>query len=430
MQIKEIKGQILLKNATIIDPFKDKTYETDILIEKGKIKRIDKNIEAEQIKNIVDIKGQVVSPGFIDIHAHFREPGQEDKETIETGARAALAGGYTQVCCMPNTIPSIDTQEVVKFIYKKAEHLPVKVYPIAAITKGRIGEKLTEMADLSDAGAVAFSDDGTPLQNSLMMRYALEYSKIVDKPIINHAEDVNLRADGIMNEGAVSAQLGLPGNPAIAEEMMIHRDLALADFTKAKIHIPHVTTRGGVELIRRAKKSYVKVTAEVTPHHFSLTDEYIKSFDANGKVAPPLRTGRDRMAIIEGLKDGTIDAIATDHAPHKIEEKETTLDLAANGMIGLETAFALAMTNIVHTGHLSLMEVIKKLTVNPAKIMGINLPKLKEKEEANLTIFDPDEWWVFSKKDIYSKSHNSPFIGAEFTGRVKSVVTGLYYVTL
>lgn len=430
MQIKEIKGQVLLRNATIVDPFMDKTYEADILIEKGKIKGIGRNIEVEQVKDTVDMKGKVISPGFVDIHVHFREPGQEDKETIETGSRAALAGGFTQVCCMPNTIPSIDTQEVVKFIYKKAEHLPVKVYPIAAITRGRVGEELTEMADLSDAGAVAFSDDGTPLQNSLMMRYALEYSKIVDKPIINHAEDVNLKSDGIMNEGLISTQLGLAGNPAIAETLMIYRDLTLADFTKAKIHIPHVTTRGGVELIRRAKEGGTKVTAEATPHHFSLTDEYMKSFDANGKVAPPLRTEKDRIAVIEGLKDGTIDVIATDHAPHKIEEKETTLDLAASGMIGLETAFALAMTNTVHTGHLSLMEVIKKLTVNPAKIMGINLPKLKEKEEANLTIFDPDEWWVFSKKDIYSKSYNTPFIGSELIGRVKAVVTGFYYVIL
>lgn len=430
MQMREYKNRVLLTNAKVIDPFKDSIYDADILIEKGKIKKIGKNIPGDGINEVIDLKGLIVSPGFIDIHVHFREPGYEYKETIETGCRSALAGGFTQVCCMPNTDPAIDTQESVRFIYRKAKEQLVNVYPIAAITKGRKGKELTEMVELSESGAVAFSDDGTPLENSQIMRYALEYSRIVDKPVINHAEDFALKANGLMNEGVVSTQLGISGNSSIAEEVMVYRDLSLANFTKARIHIPHVSTAGSVDLVRKVKADGIEVTAEVTPHHFSLTDEYMRSFNANGKVSPPLRTEKDRLALIEGLKDGTIDVIATDHAPHTYETKETSLDLASSGMIGLESAFGLAMTNLVHQGHLTLMELVKKITVNPAKVMNLDLPKIKEGEEANFTIFDPEEWWVFSKKDIYSKSHNTLFIGSEFTGRVKSVFTKSSYVIL
>ncbi len=429
MEIKNIRGDLLLKNGIVVDPFKEKTYPADILIEKGRLIKISENIPEKGVKQVVDIKGLSVAPGFIDIHVHFREPGQEDAETIESGSRAALAGGFTQVCCMPNTNPAIDTESDIRYIYRQAATLPVAVYPIAAITKGRAGQELTEIVQLAKAGAVAFSDDGTPLSNSLILRYALEYSKIVKKPIINHAEDVDLRSSGLMNEGVVSTQLGLPGNPALAEEIMLARDLALARFSGAHLHVPHVTTAGAVDLIRHAKQQGTTVTAEATPHHFSLTDEYMRKFDANGKVAPPLRTEEDRQALIAGLKDGTLDAIASDHAPHTYNTKETSLDLASYGMIGLESAFGLGMTHLVHKGHLSVIELIKKLTVNPARIMHLSLPELRIAEKANLTIFDPDEWWIFSKKNIYSKSQNTPFIGTEMTGRVKGVLNESAYVT-
>ncbi len=430
MQIKAIQDELLLRNATVVDPFKNETYKTDILLEKGWIKSIGQSVDPKIVNNIEDLKGLYIAPGFVDLHVHLREPGHEDEETIATGVRAALAGGFTKICCMPNTNPAIDTKEAVRFIYRQAENLLADVYPIAAITKGRQGAELTEMVDLSQAGAVAFSDDGTPLKNSQIMRYALEYSKMTGKPIINHAEDVDLKAEGLMHEGIVSTQLGLPGNPGLAEELMIYRDLQLAKLTGARLHVPHVSTANSVELIRKAKAAGINVTAEATPHHFSLTDEYMRTFDANGKVAPPLRTENDRQAVIAGLKDGTIDAIATDHAPHTIDTKETTLDLASYGMIGLETAFALAMTNLVHAEHLTLLQLIKLLTVNPATILNLPLAKLEEGAEASLAIFDPKEWWVFSRKNIFSRSQNTPFIGAELTGRIKGVITKSHYVTL
>lgn len=430
MQIKEIKGKILFTNAKVVDPFKERIYDADILIEKGKIREIRKGLMPPEGTEVVNLKGLAVSPGFIDLHVHFREPGYEDKETIETGCRAALAGGFTKVCCMPNTDPPIDTQESVRFIYRKAEGCLVDVYPIAAITRNRKGEELTDMVELSEAGAVAFSDDGDPLVNSQILRYALEYSRIVDKPIINHAEDIALKSDGYMNEGIVSTQLGIPGNPSIAEEIMVYRDLTLARFTRSRLHVPHVSTAAAVDLIRKAKANGVRVTAEATPHHLSLTEEYMGSFDANGKVSPPLRTETDRLALIEAIKDGTIDAIATDHAPHTYDTKETSLDMASYGMIGLESAFGLAMTNLVHAGHIPLMKLIRLLTIGPAQVMSIALPCLEAGEDANLTIFDPDEWWVFSRKDIYSRSQNTPFLGKELTGRIKSVFVRSHLVIL
>jgi len=305
----------------------------------------------------------------------------------------------------------------------------VDVYPVAAITKNRKGEELTEMVELANAGAVAFSDDGSPVSDSLLFRNALEYSKITGKPIINHAEDLVLKADGIMNEGTVSTRLGIPGNPVIAEEIMIARDLIIAEFVNGRIHIPHVSTAGSVELIRQAKAKGIAVSAEATPHHFSLTDEYMSSFNANGKVAPPLRTEKDRLAIIEGLNDGTIDALATDHAPHVIDTKETSLDLASFGMIGLETAFSLAMTHLVHTEKLTLMELVKLLTVKPAALMNLPLPDFKTGADVNITIVNTNEWWVFGRQNIHSKSFNTPFIGNEFTGRVKGVFTKGHYIT-
>lgn len=423
MQIKSLPTKILFKNAQIVDPFKERVYQADILIEKGKIKALDTNLQPDEQTTVESLAGLTVAPGLVDLHAHLREPGYEAAETIASGARAALAGGFTSVCCMPNTEPPIDTQESVRFIYKQAEETLIKVYPIAAITKGRRGEELTEMVELAEAGAVAFSDDGTPLQKAQMMRNALEYARLTGKPIINHAEDLDLKGEGLMNEGVVSTQVGLPGNPALAEELMVYRDLRLAEFTGGKLHVPHVSTAGAVDLIRQAKSRGLQVTAEVTPHHLSLTDEYLRTFDTNAKVAPPLRTEADRQALIAGMKDGTIDVIATDHAPHVVDTKETSFDLASSGMIGLETALALVLTKLVIPGHLSLLQIIKMLTVNPAKVLGLELPRIEPGAVANLVIFDPEEWWVFNRKDISSRSYNTPFIGTELTGRVKAVIT-------
>jgi len=428
MEIKKLERKLLLTNCLIVDFEKSDFVRADILIENGIIKEVKANIEVDNNFKKIDLKGFVVSPGFIDVHVHFREPGYENAETLESGARAAVSGGFTQVCCMPNTEPPIDTQEGVKFVYEKSENLPVYIYPIAAITKKRAGSELTEMVELAKVGAVAFSDDGNYVQNPLVMRYAMEYSKLVDKPIVEHAEDELLKDNGVMNESFVSTRLGLKGNPYIAEEIAVYRDLALARFTGARIHIAHVTTVRSVDLIRKAKKEGVKVTAEVTPHHLTLTDSYMGNFDANGKIAPPLRSEEDVEALVEGLKDGTIDVIATDHAPHPIETKETTINEASSGIIGLESAFGLIMTNLVHKRNLPLIEILKKITINPAKIFGLRVPEVKRGVQANLTVFDPDEWWVFSRKTIYSKSYNTPFLGYEFLGRVKQVITKGYRV--
>ncbi len=428
MQINKIDKNLLIKNGTVLDPFKNKEYKSDILIEDGKIKELADNISEKKVAKVIDAKGRYISPGFVDMHVHFREPGYEIAETLESGAKAALAGGFTKVCTMPNTIPVVDNEAEVLSVYRKTEHLPTDVYPIAAITMNSDGEKITEMDTLKKAGAVAFSDDGVPLINGQILRNALEYSRITSNAIINHAEDPDLRHDGIINEGLVSTQTGLSGNPAIAEETMINRDIKVAEYTGGKLHVPHVTSAGSVELIRNAKANGINITAEVTPHHISLTDEYMKKFDANGKVAPPLRTEKDRKALIEGLKDGTIDAIATDHAPHVIDKKETTLDLAAFGMIGLESAFGLALTKLYHEEKFRLLDIVKIMTVKPAEIMNLKLPVFDVGEAANLTLFNADEWWIFNRKNVESKSCNSPFFGTELTGKAKLVVKNEFLI--
>jgi len=428
MQINEIKGKILIKNGTVLDPFKNEVYKSDFLIEKGKITEIGEKLDESGVDKVIDAKNRYIAPGFFDMHVHFREPGYEMAETLESGSRAALAGGFTKVCTMPNTTPAIDNEAEVLSVYRKTAHLPVDVYPIAAITVNREGRQITEMMRLKQAGAVAFSDDGTPLTNSQILRNAFEYSLITGNAVINHAEDPELRAEGIMNESEFSTKTGLAGNPAIAEETMINRDIEIAKFTGGKIHVPHVSTAGSVALIRKAKADGINITAEVTPHHISLTDEYMLTFDANGKVAPPLRSETDRKALIAGLKDGTIDAIATDHAPHVIDKKETTLDLAAFGMIGLESAFGLILTQLYHGEKMDLLEIIKKITLNPAKIMNVELPKFALQEAANITIFNPDEWWIFNRKNVESRSFNSPFFGTELTGKAKLIIKDNYLI--
>ncbi|MBO8131490.1 MAG: dihydroorotase [Candidatus Marinimicrobia bacterium] len=422
MKIKKLEKKVLLKNGLVVDFDNRDFIKKDILIIDGKIREIKESINVGDDYKVYDLKGYVISPGFIDVHVHFREPGYENAETLETGSKAALAGGFSHVFCMPNTEPPIDNAEMVKYVYERSESLPINIYPIAAITKGRKGQEITEMAEIAEFGAMAFSDDGSYVQNPLVMRLAMEYSKLVNRPIVDHAEDELLKDNGVMNESEVSTRLGLKGNPAVAEEIAVYRDIALAKFTGAHIHIAHVTTAKAVELIRKAKAEGVKVTAEVTPHHLVLTEDYMIDFDANGKVQPPLRNKKDVEALIEGLKDGTIDIIATDHAPHPIETKETTINEASSGMIGLESAFGLLVTHLVHERKIPLIDILEKITINPMKIFNIPASGIEVGKEANVTIFDSDEWWIFKRENIYSKSYNTPFIGCELLGKVKHVI--------
>lgn len=417
--------RVLLKNGLIIDPLNNKEFFSDILIKNGKIDSIKKSIKTENDYLVIDCKGLVITHGFCDIHVHFREPGREDKENLESGSYAAIAGGFTQVCTMPNTNPIIDSPESIYFIVSRSKDLPIDIFPIGAISKNQEGEKLTEMLLMKDNGAIAFSDDGNPIQNSQFMKLALTYSKMIDTPIINHAEDVPLRNEGVMNAGSNSNNLGLRGNPNSAEAIMVYRDLLLASQLKSKIHIPHVSTKESVDLIKNFKKGNSFISAEVTPHHIYFDDSSINSsnYNTNLKVAPPIRSKKDCKALIEGLKNGTIDCIATDHAPHTIEEKETTFNDAAFGMIGLESCFAAVNKILVKKNKMSLLTLIQKLSTNPRKIMGIEVDLFKEGSSAQITILDPDLKWTFSLDSVYSKSINSPFLNQELIGKVKFVLS-------
>jgi dihydroorotase len=419
---KSIEAELILAGGRIIDPASKLDKVGDIYIRDGKIFKIEtkKLIPKKKIKfspEIIDAYDKIVTPGLIDMHTHLREPGREDEETIFTGSSSAVAGGFTCICCMPNTEPPIDNQEAVKFIYDKAKKAKCKVYPVAGVTKGLKGEELTEIADLVKAGAVAISDDGKPICNSAIMRSALEYSKMYDIPVISHCEDLALSADGVMNEGFISTALGLKGIPSVAEEVMVARDIKLAEFTKARVHIAHVSTEGSANLIREAKRKGIKITCEATPHHFSLADEIIKTFDTNAKVNPPLRTRKDIDALKKGLKDGTIDCIATDHAPHSIEEKDVEFDAAPFGLVGLETALGLVITELIEKKVISWIEAITRLTINPAKILGLNAGQIKAGIPADLTVIDPEVSWVVDPKEFRSKSKNSPFSGRKLKGR-------------
>lgn len=372
----------------------------------------------------VDMNGSYVSPGWMDMHVHLREPGFEHKETIATGCAAAAFGGFTALACMPNTNPPIHTRDVVEYIIRKSESLPVAVHPIACVSKDRKGKQLSEMADMKEGGAVAFSDDGDPVYDSRLMRVALEYSSMLDMPIINHEEDLSLSLPGHMNEGAVSTRLGLQGTPGIAEEVMIARDILLAEFTGGHVHVAHISTRRGVELVREAKARGIKVTTEVCPHHYDLTDEEIdrSHFETNYKMHPPLRTEDDRIAMIEGLKDGTINAICTDHAPHAVEEKEVEFMYAPNGILGLETAWPVTVRRLLGEGGMSLPAVMKCLIEAPRTILHLPVPTLDVGAPAELTFFNTDEEWTYEQRHIRSKSINTPYIGERFKGRA----TGVY----
>lgn len=418
MNLKKLPKKLVLQGGTILDPLSGRSKKGNVVIERNKIKSVGSTGGAKG-ETKIDCSGLVITHGFCDVHVHFREPGREDKETLQTGSRAALAGGFTRVCVMPNTSPPLDTPESIRFIVEKAEECPVHIHPIGAVTKGQKGQELTEIQGIISEGAVALSDDGLPISDAQVMRLALEYTSMFDKPVINHAEDECLRNNGLMHEGEISTRLGLAGNPSLAEAIMIQRDLELANMIQAKLHVPHVSSAGGAANIRRMKKLNPNITAEVTPHHLFFNDQALLEYNTNFKVAPPIRTEDDRKELIKAVKDGTFDCIATDHAPHTIEEKEATFESAPFGMIGLESCFG-AVNKVLD---MPLKELLKLLTVNPRRVMGFEEDLFKVGCAAELTILDPDQEWIYKEQNIYSKSRNTPFIGEKLKGKVRYTIS-------
>jgi dihydroorotase len=400
--------KILLKGGRVLDPVHNIDDTLDLLIEDGRIANISKNIEAGGAETI-DARGKLVVPGLIDIHVHLRDPGYEYKEDIVTGTRAAAAGGFTSVACMPNTNPVNDNKAVTLYILRKAaEEGCVNVFPVGSITKGLKGESLAEMGELKEAGCLAVSDDGRPVANGELMRRALEYARPFGLTVISHAEDISLVGEGVMNEGFVATELGLKGIPWVAEDAAVARDVMLAEFAGARLHVAHVSTRGAVEIVRAAKKRGVRVTCEATPHHFTLTDEAVRGYNTNAKMNPPLRSAEDVAAVRAGLADGTIDAIATDHAPHHIDEKNVEFNIALNGIVGLETALPLSL-RLVEDGILPLKDAIARLTIGPARALGIPRGTLEVGTAADVTVIDPELKWTVAAEKLLSKSKNTPF---------------------
>ena len=418
MNLKKLPKKLVLQGGTILDPLSGRSKKGNVVIERNKIKSVGSAGGAKG-GTMIDCSGLVITHGFCDVHVHFREPGREDKETLQTGSRAALAGGFTRVCVMPNTSPPLDAPESIRFIVEKAEECPVHIHPIGAVTKGQKGQELTEVQGIISEGAVALSDDGIPISDAQVMRLALEYTSMFDKPVINHAEDECLRNNGLMHEGEISTRLGLAGNPSLAEAIMIQRDLELANMIQAKLHVPHVTSASGAANIRRMKKLNPNITAEVTPHHLFFNDQALLEYNTNFKVAPPIRTEDDRKELIKAVKDGTFDCIATDHAPHTLEEKEATFESAPFGMIGLESCFG-AVNKVLD---MPLKELLKLLTVNPRRVMGFEDDLFTIGCPAELTILDPDQEWIYKEKNIYSKSRNTPFIGEKLKGKVRYTIS-------
>lgn len=413
--------KLLIKNGRVIDPANVRDRQLDILIERGKITAVKPAIPANGA-TVVDATGRLVAPGFVDLHAHLRQPGREDKETIETGAHAAIRGGFTTVCAMPNTTPAIDHRGIVDLIRQEAQRLGlITVQPIGAITKGRQGRELTDFAELFEAGCVALSDDGNPVADGFLMRRALEYAKTFDRPLIQHAEDPALVAGGVMHEGLISTMLGLRGIPAEAESVLVARDLALVELTGGWVHFAHLSSAQSVELIRQAKRRGLRVTCEVTPHHLALTHEAVEGFNTAAKVSPPLRTEHDRLALIEGLRDGTIDCIATDHAPHTDWEKEADFDSAPFGISGLETALGVCADTLVKPGLLSWSQLIARLSTSPARIAGTGAGTLSDGTDADLVLIDPQQTWTVDTQRLASRGRHSPFAGRVLTGAVAQV---------
>lgn len=418
--------KILIKNGHVVDPANKVDSELDILIEDSNIAEVGKNIKASAAE-IIDAKGKIVAPGLVDIHSHLREPGREDEETLLTASKAAVKGGFTSVCAMPNTTPPCDNQGVVGFIMSEGKRIGLcNIYVIGTITKGRKGEELSEIGELKTAGVVALSDDGSSVDNSEIMRRALEYAGMFDLPIIAHCEDKLLSKDGVMNEGFISTVLGLRGIPSISESTRVARELELCAMTGGRLHVAHVSTKRSVELIRDAKKRKINVTCETCPHYFALTDEDVKKsgFDTNAKMNPPLRTREDSEAIKEAIKDGSIDCIATDHAPHTEDEKDTDFDSAPFGIIGLETALSLAIMELVDTKVLGWTGLIERMSLNPARILGLNKGTLSTDSVADIVIIDPVKTWQVKKETLESKSKNTPFLGKTLKGVVVATITG------
>jgi dihydroorotase len=426
------KYDLVIAGGRVIDPALGFGKDADVYIKDGKIQKIATPTAASQREQkslsddqLIDASGKLVTPGLIDIHVHLREPGREAAETVESGCQAAAAGGFTSVCCMPNTTPRIDNQETVKFVQDRAQHADARVYVVGAITRNIEGKALSEIGDLIKVGAVAITDDGHYVQDPDIMRRALEYSRMFNIPVMQHAEDSLLSAGAVMNESFQSTRLGLKASPAVAEEVAILRDIALCRLTGARLHIQHISTKGGVEAVRQAKAEGISVTAEATPHHLVLTDEEIgKEFNTNLRVNPPLRTEEDREAVVSGLVDGTIDCIASDHAPHTAEDKDCEFDKAPAGMIGLETTLALIKTHLIDKGYLSWADAIRKMTVNPARILNLPGGTLKDGAPADIAVIDPEKKWTVKAKDFRSASQNSPFIGQRLSGQAYATILG------
>ncbi len=414
---------ILIKGGRVIDPGRF-VGMGDVLIEQDTIAAVGPNLSAPAGSLTIQANGQLVLPGFVDLHVHFREPGFEYKETIQSGSAAAVAGGFTTVCCMPNTNPVNDNQAVTEFMLERARLAGLaNVLPIGAITKGSEGKELAEIGDLRRSGCVAISDDGKPVMNSLVMRRAMEYALAFDLTVIDHCEDLHLAEGGCMNEGLVSTELGLPGIPAAAEDVMVARNLSLSELTGARLHLAHISTAGSVRMVREAKARGIRVTAEACPHHFTLTEDLVRGYNTHAKMNPPLRTGDDVRAIKDGLRDGTIDVIATDHAPHATQEKQQDFTEAPFGIVGLETAFSLTLA-LVEEGVLSLEQAIQKLTSAPAAAFGLKKGTLAVGADADVVIVDQNEQWEVDPSKFRSKSRNTPFAGWKVKGRVKKTIVG------
>lgn len=415
--------KLLIKGGRLLDPANGIDDQLDLLIEKGAVAAIGTDLDSSDAQ-IIDATNRLVVPGLIDIHVHLREPGYEYKEDIQSGVSAAVAGGFTSVACMPNTDPVNDNKTVTNYICQKAAEAGLaNVFPVGSITKGLKGESLSEMGQLREAGCVAVTDDGRPVDDGEIMRRAMEYASSFDLPVISHAEDLSVVAGGVMNDGFVATELGLKGIPWVAEDAMVARDVMLAEFTGAHLHIAHVSTRGAVEIIRAAQKRGVAVTAEVTPHHFTLTEDAVRGYDTNAKMNPPLRSAEDVAAVREGLADGTIGVIATDHAPHHRDEKNVEFNIALNGIVGLETALPLTL-NLVDEGVLSLSEAIARLTSGPAQALNLSRGALAVGDIADVTIIDPEYKWTLEADKLTSKSKNTPFDGWSFKGAVTKTLVG------
>jgi dihydroorotase len=421
---------LLLRGGRVVDPAAGLDGLQDVLIVEGRVARLGRSLAAPEGSQVIDVAGKVVCPGFIDMHVHLREPGHEYKETVATGTRAAAAGGFTAVCCMANTWPVNDTRAVTDYILAKARvEGVVRVYPIGAVTRGLQGSELAELAELAEAGCVAFSDDGHCVMNAEIYRRAMEYAMPFGAPVISHAEDGHLSRGGTMHEGLVSTDLGLGGQPAAAEDVMVARDIVLAEATGAHVHIAHLSTGGAVRMVREAKARGVRVTAEVTPHHLLLTDEAVRGYDANTKMAPPLRSKQHVDAVQEALADGTIDCIATDHAPHARAEKEGEFAAAANGVVGLETAVPLLLDRLVRPGMLALPTLVARLSLGPARVLSLPGGSLAPGAPADLTILDPDEPWTIDPARFRSRSRNTPFAGWTGVGAPVLTIVGGVPVT-